>query len=250
MEKFIEKEAWRNAPHLVSIVGFVDNWDMQTYTVYMPWCSGGTLCGARKRFNSRELRRILVGACHGLAYLNTKLDLLHYDIKVGNIFVHMDESGRPSGVIGDIDDVIVRSTCEKDRTLQIMGTSCYGAPFRHCDMRRDQVALILCIADVLSDQGWWSFCKENVEQYERWKLIGYENVPPVGGGRPGDDTRMWPVYAKYVQRIKDACPVQAATDVALRIRERFPLCTPTGNPISVPDHATVPEAAGTRISGG
>ena len=54
------------------------------------------------------LRRILVGACQGLAHLNQKLDLLHCDIKPMNVFVHVDESGLPSGIIGDIDDVIVK----------------------------------------------------------------------------------------------------------------------------------------------
>lgn len=91
-------------------------------------------------------------------------------------------SRTPTGVIGDIDDVILRNECAKQK-LKVVGTSCYGAPFEHCDIRRDQVALVLCIATVLSGINWSLHCDNTLKSEgitEKSKTLqGY------GSQRPG-----------------------------------------------------------------
>lgn len=84
-----------NPPHanLVHVLDLHFDRAKDEYTVYMSWCPGGTLSLANKRFNDQEQRHILMGACIGLEYLNQTLELLHYDIKPGNIFVNFAQGG-------------------------------------------------------------------------------------------------------------------------------------------------------------
>lgn len=74
------------------------------------------------------------------------MNTLHGDIRPGTILVHVD--GRPMGVIGDVTGVLKRKLCDGGVAAS------YGAPFEHADHRRDQMALILCIVEVLSGRSW------------------------------------------------------------------------------------------------
>lgn len=80
-------------PNLVHVLDLRLDPATNEYTVYMSWCPGGTLSCANRRFNAQEQRHILLGACIGLEYLNRTLELLHYDIKPGNIFVNFAPDG-------------------------------------------------------------------------------------------------------------------------------------------------------------
>ena len=42
----------------------------------------------------------------------------------------------------------------------IQSSKCYGAPFQHCDTRRDQLAFLLVTVEALSGAGWYPFCSK------------------------------------------------------------------------------------------
>ena len=212
---FVGDPLLRNAPNIVHFLDVEQDTTSNRYTVYTTWCAGGTLeFQARKRFGEQQLCSILVGACRGLYYLNTKLDLLHYDIKPGNIFVHIDGDGVPSGVIGDIDDVIIRSQCVTVRP-PIYGTICYGAPFQHCDERRDQVALVLVVSEVLSDVNWFNFCIRQTDPGTTEALRGYATEVP------GRDPAYWQcrMYGDYLRTVSHQVVQNANLGKRMRTRK-------------------------------
>lgn len=96
--------------------------------MYVPWCSGGTLVNVLRRFPRDVTRRILAGACDGsrepmkgprflyaLAYLNQVSKFLHYNIQPSNILVHLDDIKGPTGVVGGLERILLRETCENAR---------------------------------------------------------------------------------------------------------------------------------------
>lgn len=140
------------------------------HTVYAQYYK----CGDAKRYIAShdntifDVCRMFLGAWNGLKELNQTLCLLHGDLSMGNIFVSDDGDG----LIADLDSVLYvgpKEIAEKytlvkcDKTMHIpWGTRCFGAPFDHCDIRRDQVALLLNtisgISTKLSPLSWPQFC--------------------------------------------------------------------------------------------
>ena len=125
------------------------------YHIYTPVSVGGTLAkiseiaqGEHQPLWYRQFpvlrRHFMHGAWQGLRHLNDTLELLHFDLKLANIFVHEDRaSSPPHAVLRDIDGVVHRSACYNG--LHPIGTACYGSPFTSCDWRRDAVRMALCM---------------------------------------------------------------------------------------------------------
>lgn len=224
LHDFVGDPLLRNAPNVIHMIDVHENASRDEYTVYMTWCAGGTLWRAWNRFNNHELCSILVGACNGLHYLNTRLNLVHYDIKPLNVFVHIDGDGTPSGVIGDIDDVIIRSECLRHRPA-VISTPCYGAPFEHCDIRRDQVAMVLTIAEVLSREMWPMYCIPKTKKDSFEVLRGYT------AGTPGEDPTYWPcwMYHGYHELVSQRV---SGSDIASKLTNREYLIWATIVPLS------------------
>jgi hypothetical protein len=173
----------------------------RTLTVYSPWCEGGDVHNAVARFGEAATREIMAGALCGLHELNVTLGLLHYDLKPSNIFV----AGclHPVGVIGDLDNVVRRNQCQPTKH-RIISTVCYGAPFQHCDPRRDQVAFLLTLVEVLSEVSWFETCytaqqSDNVRSPD----TDYWGWASAVGNTPGMQPRFWPtpLYRAYRTKV-------------------------------------------------
>lgn len=137
-----------------------------------------------------------------MSYGGARSKYLHYDIKPQNIFIRTDHPSGPHGVIGDIDDLIVRNHCRPEEH-HITGTPCYGAPFEHCDPRRDQTALLLSIAETLSDSYWGPDCRLQINRLRdderfRQKLQGWASR------EPGAYAEWWKpeTYNDYAERLE------------------------------------------------
>jgi hypothetical protein len=191
-------------PNLLPILGV--KVDGIYLVVYSPWCEGGDVRNALARFGEAATREILAGAMFGLQELNTKFNFLHYNIKPSNIFV----AGclQPVGVIGSLDNVVQRNECIPT-THRVFSTPCYGAPFQHCDPRRDQVAFLLTLVEVLSEVPWHAFCEmgqirdRNQTQRRDADFWGWA----AGSGSentPGMHHRFWPtpLYRAYLNKVK------------------------------------------------
>lgn len=133
--------------------------------IYSPWYAGGSLTGpVVARYGRAGALHILLGAFTGLQVLNEQLEMLHMDIKPANVFIDIDVHGLPVGVIGDIDDVVRRNRCRPEEHFGTIRTPCYaGAPFKHCDIRRDQCAMLITAVEVLTRQYWWNACNIGVQ---------------------------------------------------------------------------------------
>ena len=145
----------REHAHLVHIVGIGGHDRATTNTVYSCWSAGGTLADAAVGDAATDdLRRaVLVGACHGLRYLNQELRYVHHRIRPAAI--HIGAGGR--GIVGDLWDASPVSTSAwgtDDRTdgLYLL---------KHHTVACDQAALLLCIVSVLSGVDWTAFLASN-----------------------------------------------------------------------------------------
>lgn len=128
--------------------------------VYTPWYAGGTMHDHR-RYSRRDCQTILLDAWSGLRELNRSLKIIHYDIKPDNLFVELLPDGSVRGVIGDVDHAVHYDECQNAvQTKSLVGTVCYGAPFRDCDDRRDQVALLLTTMGIMANKSWYEHCKQ------------------------------------------------------------------------------------------
>jgi hypothetical protein len=156
-------------------------------SVYTDWYALGDMYQSRFRFTVAECAGILLGALQGIGFINRTMAYLHNDIKPENVFVGIRE-GRCVGVIGDIvrgvppnpsgvwlggggetggegggggrpagDDAVVLQLCAS-REYTPVYTPCYGSRFSRCDVRRDQVALLLTILDSLTGKSWIGRC--------------------------------------------------------------------------------------------
>jgi serine/threonine protein kinase len=115
----------------------------------------------RKRRNRQEKCRALWGAWTGLQQLHLNLNIIHNDLSASNIF--LNDAGE--GIIADLEDrVVLQSEGEEAKVCEAKyafhGTSCYGTPFAHCDVRRDQVALLMTSLQVLSGLSWSYWCNK------------------------------------------------------------------------------------------
>ena len=166
--------------------------------VYSPWCDGGNVTNAVKRFGVAVARRILAGALTGLHALNTTLKLLHYNINPRTILVA--GCPRPVGVIGELHTVIRIPDCQPLQH-RILGDPCYGAPFQHCDPRRDQVAFLLTLVEVLSGVCWSERCESvAAEQNQDPRYWGWA---ATDRNTPGRSPRFWPtaLYQAYGETV-------------------------------------------------
>ena len=177
-EKFLETFAQRLGDH-TNVIRIIDvqRVDSERVTVYTPWYTGGTLSvRSRTQFGEAGLCHILRGACHGLARLNLDLGLIHADIKPANIFVDVRPHGLPVGVIGDIDDVFRAFDCVPGEHRN-SSTNHYGAPFQHCDLRRDQVSLLVTVVETLAAREWHAYASDRSDRSD-WKLHGQWDKTP------------------------------------------------------------------------
>lgn len=147
----------RAHPNIVPILDAVHGDTADLLNVFTPFCDHGTLLDIQMHpsLSGGVLYNILADVCEGLNHLNTQMQMLHGDIKPNNIFVRSGDHG-PVGLVGDVDDAFLRSACDPQQHA-VAGTMCYGAPFRHCDPRRDQVALVMVIAEAVSGVGWYKY---------------------------------------------------------------------------------------------
>ena len=132
-----------------------------TTFVYSPWYPAGDLSGEpMQRYGREGLLEILRGAFEGLYVINGEWGKFHGDIKPGNVFVDITRTGLLIGLIGDPDDLVNLKDCDPD-TDHIAGTPCYGAPFKQCDPRRDQVALVVTAFETLAEDKWHIHCQQS-----------------------------------------------------------------------------------------
>ena len=149
------------------------------------------------------------GAWSGLQHMHDTLKMLHYDIKPANVLIDMVPSHHGNGngieytgVLGDIDEAVARDQCERwfgkpvvdekgnEATLYVMSTPCYGAPFKHCDPRRDQVALLLTTLEFFSGESWFDHCEER-------------NITNEEGFDPGVQTgKLQKAYGSYADLLR------------------------------------------------
>ena len=127
----------------------------QTAFVYSPKCNAGDLgqlLGHPKHpgwFTQKSNRQcLMLGAWRGLDYLHNKMQMMHYDIKPANIFIHFDSTDlSPRAVIGDVDDLMLFQSCiryHRDSKMYNVGTPAWGSPFGTCDPEVDTVPLVIC----------------------------------------------------------------------------------------------------------
>ena len=153
---------------------------------------------------------------------------LHYDIKPQNIFVRTDHPSGPHGVIGDIDDLVVRKHCDPEEH-HVAGTPCYGAPFEHCDPRRDQTALLLTIAETLSDSSWGASCRFKINDPRKTAIEkATQEMQGWATQEPGRYSKWWQpeTYRDYAERLEEHreryCHRDSSdTDPAVRIVARY-----------------------------
>lgn len=166
---------------------------------YTEWCNGGSAHDARivaHWLGDDDCCAVLSGAWEGLRHLHNGLQLLHLDVKPANVFVHQATEVR--GVLGDIDDAVVRTACEKlleetNGGMVVQSTVCYGSPHRHCDPRRDQTAMLLTSVELLSRVSWHAFCEQQATGDDAaLKRLGYD--PPT------TDLGMYAAYADAVKQ--------------------------------------------------
>lgn len=177
---------------------------MSALVTFTPWYAAGSLFGGgRGRLPREALPGILLDVWNGLHWMHDQ-GWLHYDIKPGNILVDVVGPGRFRGVVGDLDDMVFLSNCSSSSEATVISTPCYGAPFQHCDKRRDVVALLLTTLETLSGQPWWPHC----ESYLAGKLsdpslrdkVGYLTDP---NGNPAH-WRGWQngIYMHYAHQVQ------------------------------------------------
>lgn len=95
------------APSAVAITAMDDN-EMQKLAIVMPEADQGDMENVVKKLADKPLAertpvflKLLTDAADGLAEMHRK-GFVHRDIKPGNIFVKTNDSGGPSGMIGDL----------------------------------------------------------------------------------------------------------------------------------------------------
>lgn len=180
--------------NILRIFGVEESVDRDTIRIFTQWCAAGSLeFTAKQRFDTVTLCNLLSDAWTGLFNLNTKHQMLHYDIKGANIFVDMQD-GKYEGVIGDIDDVVLMQNCfplGQNPTK----TECYGAPFRHCNPKRDQVAMLLTTIETISGVNWYEFCSPKTPEGWGWSS-GTDGVPLHKRWKRG-------IYRNYARQVRD-----------------------------------------------
>lgn len=182
------------------------------YKVYTHWYKIGDALGYMQSCDTTfsDACGMLLGAWNGLRELNTKLQLLHGDLSMSNVFVTDDGQG----VIADLDHgVYVGEDAEKhglfkyDRTKHTpWGTACMGSPFPHFDIRRDQVALLMNTLSITSYKkntcmiDWVHLCQHHfgarVHEFSRTGYEANEN------GQIVVDIKMYTMYKAYLKRHK------------------------------------------------
>lgn len=207
-------------PHLIRILHVEDNG--YGCFLYTPWYAGGSM-SQYSRFTMEQREEILRGAWEGLRFLNVDRERLHYDIKPSNIFVDLTADGGVVGVLGDVNDLMkIEEECRKVFVgpHYTVTTRCYGAPFRHCDIRRDMVAMLLAGAEILSGVHWFKICSDYTCKKDDFGFQSNEEGAVVGtdswnGGRgayweyahemkKATSTSQWlSVYIVYIEKLYD-----------------------------------------------
>lgn len=165
----------------------------------------------------QDVANMFHGAWNGLHELHTKLKMVHGDLSLRNIFV--DEEGR--GFIADLDHVLYIGDEEvglqkcDPKVHTTWGTMCLGAPFPHCDPRRDQVSLLMNTFGMLLQRiepeipAWSEFCipfltdanlVEPNEKMDPESMQGYE-VDSKGEIVINAD-----VYLRYIEHVLEILP--------------------------------------------
>jgi serine/threonine protein kinase len=162
--------------------------------------------------------RLLWGAWVGLYQLHTNLNLIHGDVSPGNIFVN--DAGE--GVIGDLESAMLLKAGEGLRKCEpayhFWGSSCFGAPFAQCDIRRDQVALLLTSVALMADEPWFEYC---------WSVMPKWPVTPDGdmsvygfqgsNGKIRMDGDMYRRYGKTIRKGGAAAEVDPVLVIMLEL---------------------------------
>lgn len=189
--RFFQKQA-TDMPHVLKIWDVQSKPWQQTMVMCSHWYCGGTLLNVSQALTLSDKCRILLGAWKGLFWLNQIQKILHYDVKPNNIFVDLRRDGW-MGALGDVDDVVLHKQCDEDHDY--VGTNCYGAPIRHCDYRRDQVALLIATAEVITGISWIPFCNMAARESNwGWKTPYYTFTKP------------YEAYAKKIQATFEFAP--------------------------------------------
>lgn len=202
---------FRTTPDNVLCVFAAESRGTHVFT-YSPWCAAGSLGRGCRRFALSDRAAILRGVWKGLRILHEDMNILHFDVKDNNIFVDV-RAGGYVGVIGDVDDVLLRSRCHTG--VSYTYTPCYGSPFHMCDPRRDQVAMLLTTIMSLTGVDWNTTC---AEQFGRSPQSDITKWGFASGGTelPGEwEGWVRGVYTAYAERLRRATGGQSATAVVL-----------------------------------
>lgn len=90
-----------NHKNVIKVTDLVES-GAHRVTAYSRWCAGGTLDASGRQFLlPKERASVLRDVLNGLLYLNTKMNMLHLDVKESNMFIDI-QNGSLIGVIGDI----------------------------------------------------------------------------------------------------------------------------------------------------
>lgn len=186
--------------HIATIVGsWFDDVRGVMYVYIRYYANGDLRKFMMKRRSRQEKCRALWGAWTGLQQLHLNLNTIHNDLSSGNIFINDDGEG----VIADLEDTVVlpSSDAEGVRVCEakyaFSGTQCYGAPFAHCDVRRDQVALLMTSLEVLSGVSWLYWCKQAIPKDADPSTYGY--AATEDGRRITMGGTMYTMYATAIR---------------------------------------------------
>lgn len=103
------------------------------------------------------------------------------------------------------DMAIVRNGCSDIDGIH--GTTCYGAPFAGCDIRRDQVGFLVSALTVLTDVEWSDHCTNVIRikssDHTDGAHWGFAFEPSANTTSPGASASTWvtDVYGSYASKL-------------------------------------------------